>query len=159
MGRSSTTASPSTPPPSTPLRWRRSTAAPLHCLLLRTFLRGGSVQELQAAAAVTAGCVGQVLERVRAEDWRLQQRACQDHPHRNPRPTPGRCSVGPFAWNYKPAEKLLADFLWEKNTVPAEKTSWIRRIISQMNRAIVCSPYAAPPVRSDKSIQWRPDKA
>jgi hypothetical protein len=31
----------------------------------------------------------------------------------------------------------LADFLWEKNTVPAEKTSWIRRIISQMNMAIV----------------------
>jgi hypothetical protein len=30
---------------------------------------------------------------------------------------------------------LLADFLWEKNTVPAEKTSRIRRIISQMNRA------------------------
>jgi hypothetical protein len=36
----------------------------------------------------------------------------------------------PFGWNYK------SDFLWEKNTVPAEKTSWIRRIISQMNRAI-----------------------
>jgi hypothetical protein len=31
---------------------------------------------------------------------------------------------------------LLTDFLWEKNIVPAEKTSWIRRIISQMNRAI-----------------------
>jgi hypothetical protein len=29
---------------------------------------------------------------------------------------------------------MLADFLWEKNIVPAEKTSWIRQIISQMNR-------------------------
>jgi hypothetical protein len=30
---------------------------------------------------------------------------------------------------------MLADFLWEKNTVTIEKISRIRRIISQMNRA------------------------
>jgi hypothetical protein len=45
-------------------------------------------------------------------------------------------ALEPFGWNYKPA-----DFLWEKNTVPAEKTSWIRRIISQMNKAIVARMY------------------
>jgi hypothetical protein len=30
----------------------------------------------------------------------------------------------------------LTDWLWEKNTVSAEKTSWKRRIISRINRAV-----------------------
>jgi hypothetical protein len=43
--------------------------------------------------------------------------------------------MAPFGWTDKSAEKaLLADLLWEKNTVPAEKTSWKRRIISRVNR-------------------------
>jgi hypothetical protein len=33
------------------------------------------------------------------------------------------------------------DFLWEKNTVPAEKISWKVRIISRLNRAFIQSTF------------------
>jgi hypothetical protein len=32
---------------------------------------------------------------------------------------------------------LLADLCWEKNTIPAEKTNWKRRIISRVNRLLL----------------------
>ena len=45
-----------------------------------------------------------------------------------------------FSGSVRFAEKtsqniVLADLLWEKNTVPAEKISWKRRIIREANRA------------------------
>jgi hypothetical protein len=46
-------------------------------------------------------------------------------------------TLAPFGWNYKPAEKhCLLIFCERKILFRLKKTSWIRRIISQMNGVI-----------------------
>ena len=45
------------------------------------------------------------------------------------------CYFGPVRFAEKTSRNTVpADLLWEKNTVPAEKTSWKRRIIREANR-------------------------
>jgi hypothetical protein len=62
-----------------------------------------------------------------------------------------------FGWNYKPAEKhCWLIFCERKILFRLKKTSWIRRIISQMNRTavVIGRAYLISPCWEHRAEQW-----